>query len=244
MKKLLVVLICITMITLTGCIKKYTLSDVQTDISAEYMAGLLLNDDKKHKSSLLSQQELIDIQEEERKEKEEQEEHEEKEARKEEKEETKPTPTVDSTNQNSKEQNIHYTLSEVVGDSNFDIKYTGYILADTFPKDEANSFFSIDPRKGYQLLVIDFTLENVTDEIKKIDLSKEVIQYQLDINVGSVYKPQLTPLENDFQYIDMDIEAGAKVPAVLIFEVSRELDVSNINLMVSKDSKTEIIKIK
>ena len=220
--------------------KAYPLSDAQTDIVAEYMAGILLKDDKEYRPSLLSQQELIDIQEEERKEKEEKTEKKEKL----EQDEAKSIPKEEPTNQSSDKQNIHYTLSEVIGDSNFDIKYTGYKLANTYPDDETNSLFSIDPRKDYQLLVVDFTIENVTDQLHKIDLRNENIQFQLDINVGTVYKPLLTLLENNFQYIEMDIEAGVKIPAVLIFEVSKDIDMSNINLIISKESKTEIIKIK
>lgn len=229
------------MLSLTGCMKPYPLSDSQTGMVAEYMAGILLANDKEYSSSLLNQQEIEEIQEEEKR----------KEERKQEedrdKEESDRNESASSTaggNQNSEKQNIHYTLAELMGDSNFDIKYTSYKLVNTYPEDESNLVFSLNPREGYQLLVVNFSVENITDTDKTIDLSKSKIQYQLDINVGTVYKPQLALLENNLQYIDMTIEAGATIPAVLIFEVSSDIDMSNINLIISKDSKTEIIKIK
>ena len=132
----------------------------------------------------------------------------------------------------------------MIGDSNFNISYASYKLVDTYPEDETNRVFSVDPRKDHQLLVVNFLIENITDTDKKIDLSTSDVQYQLDINVGTVFKPQFVLLENNLQYIDMVVEAGATIPAVLIFEVTKDIDMANINLIASKDSKTDIIKIK
>ena len=61
MKRLLVLIICILSITLAGCIKDYPLSEAQTDIVAEYMANRLLHYDKHYSSSLLSYQEIYEI---------------------------------------------------------------------------------------------------------------------------------------------------------------------------------------
>lgn len=237
-KRLLVILICILMISLTGCMKAYPLSETQTNIAAEYMAGLLLKQDKNYSPSLLNQQELIEIQDED--------------IDKEKDKEPVPTEAPKGSNgedginigKNSNSQEVHYTLSEVINNPSFDIQYIDYKLADTYPEDESNIVFSVDPREGYQLLVVNFSVENVTDKDQNIDLSKEKIQYQLDINIGTIYKPQLALLENNLQYINMKVEAGKKIPAVLIFEVNKDIDMSDINLIISRDSKTEIIEIK
>lgn len=225
------------MITLTGCMKKYPLSETQTDVVAEYMASRLLEKDKVFTPSLITYNEIIDL------------------------EEVILTdePETEDTNvpQNNNEiiddngvstpdssMNIKYTLSEVIGESNFDIQYTGYQLADTYPEDESNLVFSVDPRAGYQLLVANFSIENITDGDKIIDLSSAKIQYQLDINVGTIYKPQFALLENNLQYIDLNVKTGAKIPAVLIFEVTKDIDMSDINLIVSREARTEIIEFK
>ena len=237
MKRLIVIIICVLGVTLTGCMKEYPLNDVQTDIVAEYMANRLLENDKRYSLSLMGYQEITEI------------ENNISDV------EPQPEPTeipkvVDNTDNSDDTSSIdatidiQYTLSEVVGDSSFDIQYIGYQFADTYPEEESNLVFSVDPRKGYQLLVVNFTIENITDTDKTIDLSKSPIQYQLDINVGTVYKPQLALLENNLQYIKFDVKAGSKIPAVLIFEVTRDVDMSDINLIVSRDAKTEIIEIK
>lgn len=240
MKRLLVIIIVVLSVILTGCMKEYPLTDAQTDIVAEYMAGRLLENDKKYSPSLISYKEILDYE------------------NIPSEEEPKPTqiPELDVDEDNNDINNtdedssmdtsddINYTLSEVVGDPSFDIQYTGYMLAYTYPDSESSLVFSLDARKGYQLLIANFSIENLTDSNRDIDLMNAQIQYHLDINVGTVYKPLLALLENDMQYIDVNVKAGEKIPAVLIFEVSKDIDISDINLIISRDNKSEIIDIK
>lgn len=237
MKRLKILIICILGITLTGCMKEYPLNEAQTDIVAEYMASRLLENDKKFTPSLISYYEVTEIEEITLD------------------DETLPEPSeipvesednIDNTTDLdlTSPSDIQYTLSEVIGEAGFDIQYTGYQLADTYPEDESNLVFSLDPRAGYQLLVVDFTIENISDTDKTLDLSKASIQYQLDINVGTIYKPQLALLENNLQYIKLNVRSGDKIPAVLIFEVTKDIDMSDINLIVSRDARTEIVEIK
>lgn len=214
--------------------KEYPLTETQTDIVAEYMAGRLLEEDKKYSPSLISYQEIIDDEE----------------IPPVNESEPEPTMIPETTEDNEEDTSsavvpgdIQYTLSEVIGDQSFDIQYTGYKLAETYPEDESNLVFSVDPRVGYQLLVTNFIIENITDIDRAIDLSKIQIQYQLDINVGTIYKPQFALLENNMQYINLNVKAGAKIPAVLIFEVTKDIEMKDINLIVSRDTRTEIIEI-
>lgn len=234
MKRLLIIFICVLGVILTGCMKEYPLTETQTDIVAEYMAGRLLEEDKKYSPSLISYQEIIDDEE----------------IPPVNESEPEPTMIPETTEDNEEDTSsavvpgdIQYTLSEVIGDQSFDIQYTGYQLAETYPEDESNLVFSVDPRVGYQLLVTNFIIENITDIDRAIDLSKIQIQYQLDINVGTIYKPQFALLENNMQYINLNVKAGAKIPAVLIFEVTKDIEMKDINLIVSRDTRTEIIEI-
>jgi hypothetical protein len=218
--------------------KDYPLNEAQTDIVAEYMASRLLENEKKFTPSLISYYEVLEIDKLTLDDK------------------ILPEPTEiplesddniansDDTSTPDSPSDIQYTLSEVIGEADFDIKYTGYQLASTYPEDESNLVFSVDPRAGYQLLVVDFTIENIADTDKIIDLSKATILYQLDINVGTIYKPQFALLENNLQYIKLNVRSGEKIPAVLIFEVTKDIDMSDINLIVSRDARTEIIEIK
>jgi hypothetical protein len=222
------------MFTLTGCIQEYKVTEQQNDATAEYMAGLLLKYDEDYEQDLPSQDEII-----------------EEEAAQVEVDTMSPTPTVSSTkdtttNAEGKAEDAKkdYTLTEVIGAENFEIEYTGYKVTESYPEDAQSAYFSLTSREGNHLIVASFLVKNKTDKEKKLNLSKAKIQYQLDVNVGTVYKPSLTLLENDLQYIDIKIAGGKAEPVLLIFEISKDTDISDINLMVSNDNKTEIIKIK
>ncbi|MBH1940293.1 hypothetical protein I5677_05200 [Mobilitalea sibirica] len=238
MRKLGLLIMLITVLSLTGCIKKYQLSEQGSEVAAEYMAGLILKQDEDYKSSLPSYNELEKLKEEEVDTKEE--------------ENVSPTPTPVLEDSNVSDQNTNekdsvadtYTLAEVTGLTDVDIKYIGYKLSEYYPEDLTNAYFSLTPREGNQLLVVSFLIENKSQDLKRIDLSKSKITYQLDINVGSIFKPLLTLLENDLQYLDISMKAGAKEEVLLIYEVSKDIDMTDINLIASKDNKTEIIKIK
>lgn len=242
MKKLYILIVSLSMILLTGCMKAYPLSDTQTDVVSEYMAGLILKYDKFYTPSLLSYDEVnedkIDVHSKEKNE---------------EKEQTEDTVDIvnkegniidagtDSGNNTSLEDN--YTLADIIGDSGFDIQYKGFKVADTYPEDETNHLFSVDPSEGNQLLVLNFSIENKSDKDQTIDLSKANIKYYLNINDEETIKPLLVLLENNLQYIKLDIKAKKTIPSVLIFEVAKDMDLFNMILTVSKNSMTTVIDV-
>jgi hypothetical protein len=94
------------------------------------------------------------------------------------------------------------------------------------------------------LLVATFSIKNTLKEIENINLIKSGITYKLDVNAGTVYKPLLTLLKNDLQYIDLDLGPGNSKSVLLIFEVSKDADISNIDLKAEKADKTVKIKLK
>ncbi len=239
MRRLLVIFISVLALLFTGCMKEYPLTEEETDIVAEYMAGLLLAKDKNYSLSLLSYDEVKELSNQAT-----------TNTKEEPIEETDKDNVIDNKDnvlENESEINSldkTNSLSEVIGNKNFEIQFTGYKLADTYPEDETNRVFSIDPRKGNQLLIVNFTLENLNNKDMTIDLSKEKIQYQLKINGENIYKPLLVLLENNLQYINMKIAANSKIPTVLIFELEKDTDLSKISLLVSNNSKSKEIEFK
>lgn len=232
MKRWKLIPIIIVMFSLAGCMTEYKANDVQTDAAAEYIAGLLLKDNKDYKQALTPLKDITKP------------EPIEGEDTKWQTEDTIESDTNGKTMPEKNKEDIDYTLSEVIGEADFNIEYKGYDIVDTYPEKPDSTYFTLTPRKGHRLLVTTFSIKNITKKEKILNLSKAEMIYQLDVNVGTVYKPQLSLLENDLQYIDVAIPAGDKISAVLIFEISDKTDVSNINLIISKDKKSEIIEIK
>jgi hypothetical protein len=222
------------MFSLTGCIQEYKVTDQLGDATAEYMAGLILDSDKNYDQDLTPRDDL------------------EEETATSEEVATSPSPMITPENgtttsvtegQDATTQK-DYTLTEIIGEKNFEIEYTGYEITETYPEDTENTYFSLTPREGNQLIVASFIVKNKSSKKKALNLSKAEILYQLDVNESTVYKPSLTLLENNLQYIDLKIDGGKAEPVLLIFEVSKDIELTKISLLISKDGKSDTIKIK
>ena len=238
MKKMGLVLMTLMMLSLTGCIHEYQFSEEATDVVAEYMAGTLLENDKNYETKLLDWEELETTDQDDDTKEADSSGSKDKDGESD--QDTKAPESEDSTTKPVKE----YTFTEVIGVENINITYNSYKLCSVYPEDETNAYFSLTPLEGNQLLVASFTAENLTKKETRLDLRKSKVDYQLDINVGTIYKPLLTLLENNLKYIDMKIGAGKKEEVLLIFEISKDIKMDDINLIISNGAKTEIIDIK
>lgn len=230
MKRARIIVVLLLMFSFTGCIKEYTYTDEQTDAAAEYMAGKLLEQDDHYRQALLPMNEVR----------------------------VEPTVSVSPTAvpiQNSDPvstvssgavtvEQKEYTLSQVIGAEDFDLLYEGYSILDSYPEDSTDTYFTVTPRKGNQLAVVTFLLKNKTDKKKTLNLTKADIRFQLDINVGTMYEPSLSLIENDLQYIDISLKGNGEKQVLLIFEIKKEKEISDINLMVSHKEKSAIIVLK
>ncbi len=231
--KLIVVLLLMT--TLTGCIQKFEYSEQQSDAAAEYIAGVILKNDKEYTAKLVSLERIIEKQG---------------------AEAAAATPTPVNTQDANSEQGQtttstvtiapekDYTLTEVIGEEGFEIEYQEFAVTESYPEDAIDAYFSITPRPGYQLMVLSFMLKNTLDKEHNLNLTKADILYQLDVNVGTIYEPPFALLENNLKLIDLTLKASEEKPVVLIFEVKKDVDMTDVNLMVTRDKRSEIIKIK
>jgi hypothetical protein len=232
MKKLKLIIIALMLFTLTGCIQEYNYTEETSDSIAEYMAGTLLVNDASMNQMLVPLTYIY-------------EENEDKTSE----QGKSPLETTDQSQEtdsspNANNETSNTTLTDLIGNKDFGIKYKGYQLLDTYPEAPGNTDFIVEPRNGYQLLVVSFQADNLAKSKKELNLIKSDIKYQLDVNGGTVYKPQLTLLENDLQYINITIPGGKSEIVILIFEVSKEASISDISLNVSKNGKSSVIEIK
>lgn len=234
MKRFKLIAVLLLLVTLTGCMQKYDYSDEQTDAAAEYMAGLILRYDKDYKNSLMTLDEI---------------------ASKEESEKASVTPAPNAAQNSVDGQAVlatnpttspeqEYTLSDVINEKGFDLSYTGYTVADSYPEDTADAYFSISAREGNQLVVLSFQLKNKLDKKNTLNLTKANISYQLDVNVGTIYEPPFALLENNLKLIDITLKKKEEKTVILIFEVKKNVEMKTLNLMVTRDNRSEILKLK
>lgn len=217
------------MLVLTGCASSISLTDNESDLVAEYIAGLMFKYDSNYEEALIPPEEeneemVVTI---------------------------SPSPTPVSMNgsdkgaisQNEiKDGNVQANadFTEVIGVKNLEIEYVGYEEKDSL----SDNYFNIESGEGKNLVIVKFKLKNTSDKDIKLNLTKSNILYQLDINTGNFQKPLLTFLDNDLRMIDTTIKARSSLDTVLVFNVSAKVNLDVVNVIVSHSHKTAIIKLK
>jgi hypothetical protein len=93
-------------------------------------------------------------------------------------------------------------------------------------------------------MVLSFLLKNTLDKENNLNLTKADIVYKLDVNVGTIYEPPFALLENNLKLIDLTLKSSETKPVVLIFEIKKDVEMKDVNLMVTRDNRSVIIKIK
>lgn len=228
LKYLMILLVMLLSFSLTGCIQEYSVKAGSEDSIAEYMANTLLASDYKYKQDQLQLPDdtewiVADGAENSNDE--------------------DDSKTVDTDKQAASSQGAS-SLTQVIGVNGFSVQYKSYKLVDLYPENADEADFSLTPRNGQQLLVATFTIKNTTKDLETINLIKSGIVYKLDVNSGTIYKPLLTLLKNDLQYIDTEVGPGKSKSVLLIFEVSKDTNIKNISLKATNDDKSSNIKLK
>ena len=227
-KRLLLALAVVSMFGLTGCANSIRLTEKENGIVAEYLAGVLLSQQKSYEQVLIEPSPSPTPTPEPTKAPE---------------PTKKPTQTSGSGNSgNGHSSNIQANadFTEVIGMKNIAIEYTGYDMVNSF----SDEYFSLDASKGKQLLVMKFDVKNSSKKPVKLQLADANIQYQLDIDAGTMIKPQLTFMLNDLRYIDLEIGSKETKETILIFEVPKKQEIKAANLIISKENQTAIVKLK
>lgn len=239
MKKPFILMMLMCVVLLTGCSSLVNLTEDESDMLTEYMAGVVLKHSDDYKDGLLTKTEIeeLEAKEEERNKK--------LVANSNEKKEVQVTSKNPS---NSKNQALTETkdvsLTKAVGNKNFNIEYKQFKSYDKYVSEDKSSNVALEAGKNKKLLVLYFDVKNLSNETMKIDLVEEGIGYQLILNNGDKVKPLLTLLMNDIQYLNLDIAANKTKDAVIVFEVDKNEDLSNTSLKVTRKDMTSSIDLK
>lgn len=102
----------------------------------------------------------------------------------------------------------------------------------------------ISASSGKTLLFASFELKNTSDKPVVVNLLEQDITFMLDINLGKIYKPLSTVLENDLAFLVCEIKPGEAKQAVLVFETEKDLEINTAHFMAMKGDDTAIIKVK
>lgn len=225
---------------LTGCVQTLNVTSEQGDILAEYIADLVLKYDKYYNQELIyddteaAKESNIDLTEE-------------SSDNNENIVSDNDKNTEDADNSAAQEEvpsQQPKNLNQVMNLKYFDVKYSKYGLYDSFPKDSKNTYFVLETRAGKKLLVVELKIKNKTAASKRFDMMSKDFNYELDINSENTYRPIMTLLVNDMQYIDITVSGGKTEVGYLVFEVPKSVKLKNASLIVTNKEGQAIIALK
>lgn len=153
-------------------------------------------------------------------------------------------PVIDTETIDISEDGNQLSILEVLHLSDIELQFTDYKVLDTYPSEESdNPYFTLDASKGKKLLVLSFTLQNLLQDNKDVDLISVAPSFYVTIN-DSIKKNVLsTMLLDDLGTYRGELPALGEVNLVLIVELEEEntTAIDQMKLTVSTDvGKTTI----
>lgn len=227
------IVILLVMLMLGGCSKTIELTDEETDMFAEYISKEVLERDKYYDQELLAQEYNEDEEEEDEKES-----------------TTSASASQGATNvgyvssqTSTPKQLTESTVDAILGTSSVSVSYDSAKVYDSYPEG-GNNYFVISSSNGYQLLVVTFDLKNTSKKDTTYSMLSSDVSYTLTMENGSTYKPLLTLLVDDLQFVDKVISTNKTEEGVLVFRISENEVKSKGTLQIVSDTKSTTLEIK
>lgn len=135
-------------------------------------------------------------------------------------------------------------MSVATGTNAFSIHYDGYEIADSYPNSGEDVFFAMDATNGNLLMVTKYKVTNISGQTQDFDMFSQKAKFRLDLD-GKKYKSQYTLLLNDLSMYKGNVEAGAVVDTVLVFEIpeSAASSVNDMVLTISVGDKVDSMRL-
>ncbi|MBQ7944690.1 MAG: DUF5067 domain-containing protein [Lachnospiraceae bacterium] len=265
-------MIAMVALLLTGCVDNMPdMTKEQSELVAEYAAGLLLKYSPNYEYGLADDEALVEEEtlieessiEESSNEETSTEEAAEKESSKE--EESSVTTEIDiHVGADKTEPDVKYIpinstetvvlqenpyeveLADVIEATDLGIRYTYYEICNEYPNGSSNSGFTVQPQKGKKLLVIHFKLENKSNEALACDLFDSGIRMKVNLNEQGFEKTMSTLLMNDITTYIEDVKAGESTDVVTVMEVdaATEEEITSLNLLMECGANRSALQLK
>lgn len=207
-----------TSIALTGCGDVVELSDKDKDMVAEYIAGSLLKHSMDYNGVLKYNRDVLTTTSTPMPASNEQ--------------SSKPVSTKQPDNEEPDNDNstdidepslLKVSLSDMIGSNAIKINQTSSKISKSY----TSEYTSIDAGSGKKLLIVNFSIKNISSENASLNLTKKNISYKLSKDDKEYGKPLLTIASEDLQYYDNKINAGESKKGLLIFEVKSSFKPDN-----------------
>lgn len=134
-------------------------------------------------------------------------------------------------------------LDEYIDEPNLQIRFTGYEVLDSYPKEGADIYFSVMPTSGKKLLVLNFDVTNVSGEEVLLDMISKNVTFSIRVNDQKGELALSTFLLDDLRSYSGSIPAGGSESLVLIKEIDESLEGNVSSVGVSMKSASKIATI-
>lgn len=235
-------------VSVCGCSSGEKLSDKENDSLAEYMAGTLLKHDKNYDQALTYEDEPEIPEETDSSQT---------------SETPAPSPSPDTSEESDSPDSVvpmdspdstdasenagqesACELRELYDVDGITISYDTFMTASSYPKGGKSSYYSVEAKKNHKLVVLKFDVMNSKNKKVMLNLLQSGVSYQLETSDGTVYKPLITLVVEDLQYLDYYVAGKDKDKAVLIFELPDNAKLSGTVFRAQKQDKVCKITIK
>ncbi len=244
-------LIALSAMLLTGCVDAMPeLTAEQSDVIAEYAAGLLLKYSPRYEYRIVSEEELAAAI-----------------ANRQEGSESELEPTTQTEQVQSPEENVSEASSEDVpagqeeesaqvqpaedidfaaelGIDDLIIRYQSFEVCSSYPQDSTG--YSVDAARDKKLLILHFDLEGLPEEDVDCNFFDRDLKLRVNIN-DSISASALNAMlsNNLITYIDV-VKAGETVDVVAVVEINdmTEADIQSMVLQASINGNTCTAKLK
>lgn len=229
MKKIYAVLLVMS-IALTGCAGFPDLSEKESDMISQYIAGAVLNYTKGYQYSFTYDRTVL--------------------------EPTLPpaptlapvpTPKTQSNNQeqgnqghNSKPVTENVSLSEIYNISGINISPVSVKTR----KDIVTDFSSVSADAGKKLVIVSFRIKNNSSGAKNVNLVGKNVRYSLTMNGKDCGQAMLTIVEGDMMGFNQKIAAGKSAQGVLLFQADSSVKVKEVTVEAVSGNKKSVVNVK
>lgn len=248
-------LLAISTVMLTGCVDAMPdMTAEQSDLVAEYAAGLLLKYSPNYDYRLVSDEELAEALAQETAVDEAETDTEKEASASEEtvqdKEKTaqEETETVLQTEQTGISfADVDADLAVALGlDEGVSLHYQSFEICASYPQ-EASGFSGVDAGEGRKLLVLHFDLENSTDEKMDCQLADAALKLRINVNQSlSTGVMDLLLLPDDMISFSGSMEAGEKVDVTAVAEIEdmSDEDIESLTIQMSSLNGSCNVKVR
>lgn len=165
----------------------------------------------------------------------------------EEEKETGMDPVADTeTIDISEDKGYHSSMEEFFGVSGISIRYIDCFFADSYPEDNTSNYFTLDAANGKKLLVMNFTVSNLTQEDVFVDFFSVASTIKVSVNGEKGVETLSTILLDDLSNYKEILKKGESVELVLLAEINADdiSEVENMDLTMKSDTETAKISLK